>query len=67
MDLLDFDGEAMYFDEPVSTEVERMLAEAAQHYGEEIAERRLLQAYFLEPTHLTVLVALYRFFYYQRR
>ncbi|SDX41488.1 hypothetical protein SAMN05421644_10335 [Allochromatium warmingii] len=67
MDLLDFSGEPMYFDEPVSPQVEQLLAEAAHDYGEPDAECALLRAYFLEPQHLTVLVALYRYFYYQHR
>lgn len=69
MDLLDFNGEAMYFDEPVTPEVESLLAQAAVRYGngpEDLgAEHALLRAYFLEPQHLTVLVALYRYFYYR--
>ncbi|MBK1720849.1 hypothetical protein [Thiocystis violacea] len=67
MDLLDFSGEDMYFDEPVSPEVESLLADAAHRYGEPGAELSLLHAYFLEPEHLTVLVALYRYFYYRHR
>jgi len=66
MDLLDFDGEPMYFDEPVTPEVNRLLVYAAEHYGETVAEHSLLRAYFLEPEHLSVLVALYRYFYYRR-
>ncbi|MCG6983824.1 MAG: hypothetical protein LJE61_01290 [Thiocapsa sp.] len=67
MDLLDFDGEPMYFDEPVTPEVDGLLSEAAGCYGEEVAEQRLLLAYFIQPEHLTVLVALYRYFYYRHR
>jgi tetratricopeptide (TPR) repeat protein len=67
MDLLDFSGEALYFDEPVSPDVDALLLDAAQRYGEPSAERNLLLAYFLEPEHPTVLVALYRYFYYQHR
>jgi tetratricopeptide (TPR) repeat protein len=71
MDLLDFNGEAMYFDEPVTPRVEALLAQAAEHYGagpeDTGAELCLLRAYFLEPEHLTVLVALYRYFYYRRQ
>ncbi|NEV61730.1 hypothetical protein [Thiorhodococcus minor] len=67
MDLLDFNGEDMYFDEPVSPEVESLLADAASRYGEPGAELSLLHAYFLEPQHLSVLVALYRYFYYRHR
>ncbi|WP_295456843.1 hypothetical protein [uncultured Thiodictyon sp.] len=66
MDLLEFDGEPMYFDEPVTPEVGRLLAYAAERYGEIAAEHSLLRAYFLEPEHLSVLVAVYRYFYYRR-
>jgi tetratricopeptide (TPR) repeat protein len=67
VDLLDFDGEQMYFDHPVSAEVATLLEDAAAGYGEPEAESSLLRAYFLEPEHLTVLVALYRYFYYRHR
>ena len=67
MDLLDFTGEDMYFDRPLPAGVARLLDEAAERYGEEIAECRLLRAYLLAPEHLAVLVALYRYFYYQQR
>ena len=67
MDLLDFDGEAMYFDQPLGAEAEGLIAMAAEQYGRPAAEQRLMRAYFLEPEHLTVLVALYRYFYYRRR
>jgi len=67
MDLLHFDGEPMYFDLPVSPEVECLIDDAAAGYGEPEAEQSLLRAYFLEPEHLTVLVALYRYFYYRHR
>lgn len=65
MDLLDFNGEEMYFDTPVGPEVDALIGLAARRYGEPKAEQSLLRAYFLEPEHLTVLVALYRFFYYR--
>lgn len=69
MDLLHFTGEDMYFDEPIGTETERLLRDAADGYGEQTdaAEGCLLRAYFLEPEHPMVLVALYRFFYYRHR
>ncbi|WP_133511497.1 hypothetical protein [Candidatus Thiosymbion oneisti] len=67
MDLLDFDGEALYFEQPLSQQVKQLLAQAALQYGEAAAEHSLLQAYFLEPEHLTVLVALYRYFFYGHR
>ena len=70
MDLQDFSGEDMYFDEPLTPDVEGLLALAAERYGDGPeaggAEQALLRAYFLEPEHLTVLVALYRYFYYRQ-
>ncbi len=67
MDFLDFTGEEMYFNEPLAPDVEALLTDASQRYGEESAELSLMRAYFLEPQHLTVLVALYRYFYYRQR
>lgn len=67
MDLLDFQGEDMYFDQPLQPDTDLLLQQAATSYGEEVAEHCLLRAYFLEPEHLTVLVALYRYFYYRHR
>ena len=71
MDLLDFTGEDMYFDRPLPAGVDALIAEAAEHYGDadvdDRAELCLLRANFLAPAHLTVLVALYRFFYYRQR
>lgn len=69
MDLLDFNAETMYFDEPTPARVEALLADAAERYAagpdDTGAELSLLRAYFLAPEHLTVLVALYRYFYYR--
>lgn len=70
MDLLDFDGQEMYFDAPLSAQVEGLLQHAAADYGRDGgagAELSLLRAYALAPEHLSVLVALYRYYYYQRR
>lgn len=67
MDFLDFDGEDLYFDEPVMKETARCIELSAESYGEDKAEQLLLRAYFLEPEHPVVLVALYRYFYYQHR
>lgn len=67
MDLQDFDGQDMYFDKTSSEKVASLLQQAAQAYGEGEAEKPLLRAYFLAPTNLTVLVAMYRFYYYQHR
>lgn len=67
MDLLDFNGEEMYFDLPVSAEVDDLIQDAAERYGEPEAEHSLLRAYFLEPEHFTVLVALYRYYFYRHQ
>lgn len=67
MDLLDFASDDLYFDEPLQAEVRGCLELAANNYGEVIAESSLLRAYFLAPEHPMVLVALYRYFYYQHR
>jgi len=67
MDLLDFEAQALYFDDELPKEVSDLLDKAAENYGNKRAEYHLLNAYFLEPDHLSVLVALYRYFYYQHR
>lgn len=67
MDLMDFDQTALYFDDPIAPEVERLIAEAGAGYGSDAAEALLLRAYFLAPGQLVVLVALYRYYFYQHR
>lgn len=70
MDLLDFTGQELYFDTPLPAEVEALLQQAASDYGRDggaSVEPILLRAYFLAPEHLSVLVALYRYYYYQHR
>ncbi len=67
MDLLDFEAQSLYFEDKLPSEVSELLGAAADTYGHERAEHNLLRAYFLEPDHLTVLVALYRYYYYQHR
>ncbi|MDD3517875.1 MAG: hypothetical protein PHQ14_05965 [Chromatiales bacterium] len=67
MDLLDFDGGELYFEEPISGEVQALLDQASRAYGDGGAECPLLRAYLLAPERLTVLVALYRFYFYQHR
>ena len=67
LDLLDVSGEGLYFDEPCPAAVTALIAEAAAHYGEAEAEGHLLHAYFLAPEQLSVLVALYRYYFYQHR
>lgn len=67
LDLLDFESEGLYFDEPLQEETRHCLESAADRYGEAEAEQSLLRAYFLEPEHPMVLVALYRYFYYRHQ
>jgi hypothetical protein len=67
MDLMDFDQAALYFDDPISPEVERLIAQAGAGYGSDETESLLLRAYFLAPGQLVVLVALYRTYFYQHR
>ncbi len=67
MDLHEFEGQRMYFDDPVSEPVQQLLDQAAHDYGEGDAEAPLLKARALEPDNLSVLVALYRFYYYQHQ
>lgn len=67
MDLMDFDQAALYFDDPIAPEVERLIAAAGAGYGSDEAESLLLRAYFLAPSQLVVLVALYRYYFYQHR
>lgn len=67
MDLQDFNGGALYFDQPEPARVGELLREAAQRYAQGDAEKFLLEAYALAPLNLGVLVGLYRFYYYQHR
>jgi len=67
MDLLDFEQAELYFDEPISPEVEHLVAMAAANYGSEDGELMLLRANFIAPQHLVVLVAMYRYYFYQHR
>lgn len=66
-DLLAFEDAQLYFDEPQSAAIDALLGEAAAAYGQPAAEHALLRAYFLAPRQLGVLVALYRYYYYQHR
>ncbi|HRD68464.1 MAG TPA: hypothetical protein PKY50_20245 [Candidatus Competibacter sp.] len=67
MDLLSFDAEPLYFDDPPSEEVVRLLQQAAEDYGDGKAEANLRRAYQLAPNHLMVLVSLFRYHFYQHR
>ncbi len=67
MDLLDIDTNHLYFEEPMSETVSELLQKASLSYGQKKSESYLLKAYFLEPDNLSVLVALYRYYYYQHK
>jgi tetratricopeptide (TPR) repeat protein len=67
MDLLDFEAQGLYFEEPDVAGVKEMITAAAENYAAGNAELPLLKAYFLAPESLNVLVALNRFYYYQHR
>lgn len=67
MDLHDFTDCELYFEQPLPPGVEHLINEASAYYGEPEAEALLLRAYFLAPKHLSVLVSLYRYFFYQHR
>ena len=67
MDLLDFEQAELYFDEPLAQDVARLLMAAADKYGTEESESLLLRASLMAPQHLMVLVALYRYYFYQHR
>jgi hypothetical protein len=67
MDLMQFDQTTLYFDDPLPPGIEPLLLDAAACYGDGDAESLLLRAYFLAPEQLVVLVALYRYYFYQHR
>lgn len=67
MDFLDFENHVLYFDEALSGDDETLLVEAANAYPEKETEDILLDLQARLPTNLTIIVALYRFYYYQHR
>ena len=67
MDLLDFSDCKLYFEDALPAEAERLIAQAASEYGEAGAELSLLRALLLAPENLSVLVGLYRYYFYQHR
>lgn len=67
MDFLDFDNHDLYFDEPLAPEDEMLLQKAAEAYPEKETEIILQDLRSRLPDSLTVIVALYRFYYYQHR
>ena len=67
MDLLDFSDCKLYFEDPLPVEAEALIQQAAREYGSSSAELALLRAHLLAPENLTVLVGLYRYYFYQHR
>jgi len=67
MDFLDFDDHSLYFDEPLTRQQDSMLRQASEQYPSPEAERLLDRLHVQRPESLIVLVALYRFYYYQHR
>ena len=67
MDLLQFDADALYFEEPLPEAASQLIDQAASAYGAEQAEVYLLRAHLIAPEHLSVLVAVYRYYFYQHR
>ncbi|MEW5756118.1 MAG: hypothetical protein AB1810_07415 [Pseudomonadota bacterium] len=67
MDLLDTDGGGLYFQAEMPEGVEALLKMASNNYGRIDAECYLLKAYFIAPANLAVLVAMYRYYYYEHK
>jgi tetratricopeptide (TPR) repeat protein len=67
MDLLDFSDCKLYFEDALPAEAERLIDQAASEYGEPAAELSLLRAHMHAPENLSVLVGIYRYYFYQHR
>ncbi|MCP5420122.1 MAG: hypothetical protein H6970_13770 [Gammaproteobacteria bacterium] len=67
MDLLSFDAEPLFFENPPSDEVVQLIQRAAEDYSDGNAESDLQRAYRLAPENLMVLVYLFRFYVYRHR
>lgn len=67
MDLQDYKSGKMYFDEYLSADAALLLEMASSDYAHSSTEPFLLKACFLEPKSLTVIVALYRYYFYQHK
>lgn len=67
MDFLDFEKHELYFDEDLSENDERLLKQSADLYPSKEAESILLELQSRLSSNLTIIVALYRFYYYQHR
>ena len=67
MDFLDFETHDLYFDEPLHQDDELLLNKAAELYPSAETESILLGLHERLPHSLIIIVALYRFYYYQHR
>ncbi|MEW6765265.1 MAG: hypothetical protein AB1344_05695 [Pseudomonadota bacterium] len=67
MDLLDFEAQPLYYDDPLPEGVWDLLEEAADGYAEGASDAPLARAEALAPDALAVLVALYRNHFYRHR
>lgn len=67
MDFLDFENHELYFDEPMSAADQALLDQAAEAYPEAESENILQELHHRLPESLSIIVALYRFYYYQHR
>lgn len=67
MDFLEFENHDLYFDEKLSLSNELLLKKAADLYPNKESETILMKLHVDLPDNLTVIVALYRFYYYQHR
>jgi len=67
MDLMDINSDELYFDQALPESVEDLIRRASEAYSEPEAEQMLMQAYRILPDHLSVHVALYRYYYYKHR
>lgn len=67
MDLLHFDPEPLYFEDPLPEGVLALIERAGEHYGAPEAEEALTEAAQRAPDHLLVLVARYRYHFYRHQ
>ena len=67
MDLLDFEAQPLYYDDPLPDAVWALLDEAANAYSVGGSDAPLARAEALAPESLAVLVALYRNQFYRHR
>lgn len=67
MDLLHFDPEPLYFEDPLPEGVLALVEQAGERYGTPEAEQALERAAEQAPDHLLVLVARYRYHFYRHQ